>query len=86
MSFEREAALEDETAQRIYGEYVSTFRSQNKQVLAQLFKRDDQLVAHVSFPTGLKPEKVTDAYISDLNKFANGRGFTGRLKIIYHYE
>lgn len=67
----------------VYGKYHSTFRSQTGQVLAQLFEQDGRLVAHVSFPMGLKPEEVTDAYWSELNRHAKEQGFEGKLRIIY---
>ena len=82
MPFQQDVAFADEVGQ-VYGKYHSTFRSQTGQVLAQLFEQNGRLVAHVSFPTGLKPEDVTDAYIGELNRYAADHGFTGKLRIIY---
>lgn len=82
MPFQQDVAFADEVGQT-YGKYHSTFRSQTGQVLAQLFEQNGRLVAHVSFPTGLKPDDVTDAYLSELNRYASDHGFAGRLRIIY---
>lgn len=82
MPFQQDIAFADEVGQT-YGTYHSTFRSQNGQVLALLFEQKGRLIAHVSFPTGLKPEDVTDAYIGELNDYATQHGFTGKLRIIY---
>jgi len=82
MPFLRDVTYADEVGQ-IYGTYHSTFRSQSGQVLALLFERNGWLVAHVSFPTGLKPEDVTDAYAGELSRHAADHGFGGRLRIIY---
>jgi hypothetical protein len=82
MPFKQDVAFAGEVGQT-YGRYHSTFRSQTGQVLAQLFEQNSRLVAHVSFPTGLKPEEVTDAYSSELNLYAKEHGFEGKLRIIY---
>ena len=66
-----------------FGKYHSTFRSQNGQVVAQIFELQGRLVAHVSFPNELKPEEVTDPYFVKLNEFAKEQGFEGKLKIVY---
>jgi hypothetical protein len=82
MPFQQDIAFADEVGQ-VYGKYHSTFHSQTGQVLAQLFEQNGRLVAHVSFPTGLKPEEVSDAYSSELNRYAKEHGFDGKLKIIF---
>jgi hypothetical protein len=82
MPFQQDVAYADEVGET-YGKYYSTFRSQTGQVLAQLFTRNGWLVAHVSFPTGLKAEHVTDAYWGELNRYAAESGFAGKLRIIY---
>ena len=82
MPFQQDVAFADEVGQT-YGNYHSTFRSQTGQVLAQLFEQNGRLIAHVSFPTDLKPEEVTDAYVGELNRYATEHGFTGKLKLIY---
>jgi hypothetical protein len=82
MPFQQDVAFADEAGEA-YGKYHSTFRSQTGQVLAQLFEQNGWLVAHVSFPTDLKPEDVTDAYWSELNRYARQHGFEGRLRVIY---
>jgi hypothetical protein len=82
MPFQQDVEFAGEVWQT-YGKYHSTFRSQTGQVLAQLFAENGRLVAHVSFPTGLKPEDVTDAYVGELNRYAAEHGFAGKLRIIY---
>ena len=82
MPFLQDVSFADEVGQS-YGKYHSTFRSQTGQVLAQLFEQNGRLVAHVSFPTDLKPEEVTDAYVGELNRYAAEHGFAGKLKLIY---
>lgn len=82
MPFEQDVVFADEIGQR-YGRYHSTFHSQTGQVLAQLFEQNGRLVAHVSFPTDLKPEEVTDAYASELNRYAKEHGFEGKMRMIY---
>ena len=66
-----------------YGEYLSTFESEKRQVRADIFRKGESLVAHVSFPTGSSATKVTDSYLSALQKFAAERGFDGKLRLIY---
>lgn len=85
MPFQQDVAYADEVGQT-YGEYHSTFRSQTGQVLAQLFERNGRLIAHVSFPTGLKPEEVTEDYAGELSRYAREHGFEDRLRIIYYSE
>jgi hypothetical protein len=82
MSFQRDVAFADDVGQT-YGEYCSTFHSETGQVLAYLFKQNGGLVAHVLFPTGLKPEDVTDPYASELHEYAREQGFENKLRIIY---
>lgn len=82
MPFQQDVAFADEVGQ-FYGKYHLTFRSQTGQVLAQIFEQNGQLVAHVSFPTGLKPEEVKGAYSSELYRYAKEHGFEGKLRIIY---
>jgi len=82
MSFQKEIAVADDVGE-IYGDYHSTFRSRTGQVLAQLFEQDGCLVAHVSFPSGIKPEDVTDAYASALEQYATEQGFNGKLRLIF---
>ena len=82
MRFKHDVAFADEIGQT-YGKYHSTFRVRTDQVLARLFEQNGRLVAHVSFPSGLKPEDVTDAYVGELNRYAAEHGFTGKLKLIY---
>ena len=82
MPFQQDVAFAGEVG-KTYGKYHSTFHSQAGQVIAQLFEQNGRLVAHVSFPTGMKPEEVTDAYVGELNRYAAEHGFADKLKIIY---
>ncbi len=72
MSFERDEqfalAVED-----FYGEYVITFWSRTQQVRADIFRvSGGHLIAHVSFAPGLTSHTVTDPYLSDLKRYADG--------------
>jgi hypothetical protein len=82
MPFQQDVAFADEVSQA-YGKYHSTFQSQTGQVLAQIFEQNGRLVAHVSFPTNLKPEELTDTYWDELNQYAKEHGFEGKLRVIY---
>lgn len=66
-----------------YGDYVETFQSEHRQVRADVFKQGDWLVAHVSFPTGLDIDGVEDKYLTELHSYANGKGFSGRFRLIF---
>lgn len=65
-----------------YGKYKGTFMSANNQVRADLFEKGDWLVAHVSFAKGYQSWSVTDAYFSDLKRYANEHGYSGKLQLI----
>ncbi len=66
-----------------YGEYAGTFQSENSQVRADMFKQGEWLVAHVSFPTGLDLSSVSDRYLADLNSYADQKGFSGKLRMVF---
>lgn len=66
-----------------YGEYAGTFRSENSQVRADMFKEGEWLVAHVSFPTGLDLTSVSDKYLAELNSYAAQKGFSGKLRMLF---
>ena len=68
---------------QMYGEYLASFISEHRQVRADLFRRGEQLEAHVYFPTELDVGTVTDHYITELRDYAREHGFGGRLRIIY---
>ena len=65
----------------VYGNYFSTFRSQNEQVIAHLFERGGWLVAHVSFAPGFSASTVTDPYWGELHRYARDHGFGDKLQI-----
>jgi len=81
MPFAHEETVADDV-RSFYGQYHSTFRSANGQVIAHLFERDGWLVAHVSFAQGFDAANVTDPYWSELNRYAEQHGFAGKLKTI----
>ncbi len=81
MPFERNTAFADDPVE-VYGKYHLTFHSETGQVVAHLFVQNGQLVAHVNFPTGLKPDEVTDRYWSVLEKYAEAHGFKGKLRVL----
>ena len=85
MQLETDAKLVAEIAflGPVWGEYLGTFVSQNGQVRVDLFRRGDQVDAHVSCPTGLNASEGTDRYVTDLNDYAREHGFEGRLQLIY---
>jgi hypothetical protein len=82
MPFQNDATLEAEVG-HFFGDYQGTFFSEpHGQVRADLFRLGDRLEAHVSFPTGLDADGVTDRYMSDLSAYARQKGFEGRLHLI----
>jgi hypothetical protein len=81
MPFEKDLRLASDS-RRTFGEYLDSFMSRNGQVRADLFRRGSIVVAHVSFPTGLEPNLVTDPYVSDLWKYANQHGFAEQFKVV----
>ena len=70
------------TAERYFGRYLASYRSEHSQVFAQLFERDGWVQAHVSFASGLAPAEVTDLYRSDLTHYASENGYAGRLRLL----
>lgn len=66
-----------------YGEYLGTFTSEHGQVRADLYRKEDQLEAHLSFPTGLSGSTVTDPYVDELWDYAHEHGFEERIELIY---
>ena len=81
MPFAQDKAFADEV-KGFFGQYHSTFRSENGQVIAQLFEQDGWLVAHVSFTTGYDAATVTDPFWGELNRYAKQQGFEGKLKTL----
>lgn len=78
---------QDETVAKavagIFGDYRTTFRSENGEVLAHVFEQGGWLVAHVSMPTGLEVYEITDSYLAELEQFAQEQGFEDRFRIVY---
>lgn len=66
----------------MFGEYLTTYTSQTEQVRADLFRSEDRLEAHVTFPTGLDPDRVTDRYVTELWDFAREHGYGDRVRLI----
>ena len=71
MSFERDEQLAM-AVEDFYGEYVTTFWSQTRQVRADIFRvSGGHLIAHVSFAPGYTSYTVTDPYLSELKRYAD---------------
>jgi hypothetical protein len=68
---------------QIYGKYVGTFFSAGGQVRADLFDRIKDVVAYVSFPTGLYAGNVEDSYYNELEAYAKSHGFADRFRLLY---
>ncbi|MBT9546821.1 MAG: hypothetical protein IV090_15640 [Candidatus Sericytochromatia bacterium] len=64
-----------------FGKYLGTFNSAHKQVRADLFENSGTVVAYISFKNGLKPEKVTDPYLSPLKEFADQK-YQGQIRLV----
>jgi hypothetical protein len=65
-----------------FGKYLGTFFSARGQVRADVFDTGSEVVAHVSFPTGLGPSDVEDRYLSELRAYAAKEGLADRFRII----
>lgn len=82
MPFEKNAAFAEDVG-TTYGEYESTFVSENGQVRAELFRQGEILVAFVSFANGRQLQDITDRYHAALEKHAAEIGFAGKLRILF---
>lgn len=82
MSFQHDAAFAAEV-KTYFGDYIGTFESDQRQVRADVFRNGELLEAHVSFPTGLSAERVTDRYMSELKAIAIKCGLYEKFRIIY---
>ena len=67
----------------VYGEYETTFTSEQGQVRADLFRKGSWLEAHVSFSDGVDPTKATDSYVDELRDYAREKGYTDRFRMIF---
>jgi hypothetical protein len=67
----------------IYGKYLGTFFSAGGQVRADLFDRVKDVVAYVSFPTGLYAGNVEDRYYNELQAYAKSHGFVDRFRLLF---
>jgi len=83
MPFVREASMVK--GNEAYGEYQTTFISNNKQVRADLFKIGNWLHVYVTFPTGLDGGSVTDPYVTELQDYAREQGYDRRMRL-FTYE
>lgn len=81
MSFQMDTRLA-ESVGTFYGDYLSTFESEHRQVRADLFKQGSWLVAHVSLPTGLTVEGVTDRFVAELQQYAQESGDSGKFRFL----
>ena len=66
-----------------FGEYMITFFSNQGQVRADLFRKGRDVVAHVSFPTGLDAGSVTDPYVTALWNYAREHEFPDQFRVVY---
>lgn len=66
-----------------FGKYLDEYHSDGGQVVAYLFEQDGGLIAHITRPTGVEIEKITDRYVNDIYAFAQEHGFEGKLQMIY---
>jgi hypothetical protein len=82
MPFEQDTAVATATG-GLWGNYLRSFRSENGQVLVYLFEQDGWLIAHVTRPTGVKIDEITDRFVNELHQFAREQGFEGKFRIIY---
>ncbi len=68
---------------KVYGEYLTTYKSSSGQDRAYLFRKSDGRVeAHVSFPGGFFASGVTDPYVTDLWNYAQRHGFANKFQLI----
>ena len=82
MPFEQDTSIAT-AAGEVWGKYLLTYHSENGQVAAYLFEQDGWLIAHITRPTGMKIEEVTDRYVNELHQFAREKGFEGKFRVIY---
>ena len=82
MPFETDERMTAADIGDVFGQYVTTFKSNQGQVRADLFRRGKVLEAHVSFPTGQDAISVTDPYVSALWDYAREQGFPDHFRLI----
>jgi hypothetical protein len=82
MKFIQDTELERDVG-ALFGQYLGTFVSARGQVRADLFQAGSEVIAHVSFPTGLGPSNVEDRYLSELRAYAAKKGIADRFRIEY---
>jgi hypothetical protein len=75
--------FQDEDVEALYGKYLGTFISERGQVRADLFDEGPQVIAHVSFPTGLDITNAEDRYLTELRSYAKAHGFADRFRFVY---
>ena len=73
----------EEDAGTSYGKYLGTFISARGQVRADLFDDGEEVIAYISFPTGLDATNVEDRYVAILEDHAASQGFADRFHLIY---
>jgi len=66
-----------------YGKYLGTFSSARGQVRADLFDAGSQVIAYISFPTGLSASNVEDGYVNELYSYAKSQRFRDRFRMMY---
>jgi hypothetical protein len=66
-----------------FGKYLDEYHSDGGQVVAYLFEQEGWLIAHVTRPTGVEIDRITDRYVNDLYEFARERGFEDKFRMVY---
>jgi hypothetical protein len=83
MELIRDKNMEGEAAWYFPGDYLGTWFSARGQVRIDLFDEGGDVVAHISFPTGLDGSTVEDRYVTPLSDYAAKQGFSDRLKLVF---
>ncbi len=82
MSFRRDEKYAAEVGS-VFGEYLTTFVSEpHGQVRADIFRKGKQVVAHVSFPTGIVASGVTEPYVTPLREYARKEGIADHFQLV----
>jgi hypothetical protein len=67
---------------KAWGEYLTTYTSITGQVRGYLFRKGNQVEAHVVLPPLIFSSTVTDPYVTDLWDYARQNNFADRFQII----
>lgn len=82
MPFQRDEKYAAEV-RSVFGEYLTTFVSEPRgQVRADIFRTNNRVVAHISFPTGIAAGDVTEPYMSALWDYARKEGIADQFQLV----